>query len=144
MPRILITRPLPDAVIAAAQEIAEVEVRASTLPMKPGEMRGALAIFDAILPTLGDCFDAGIFADQSDPRAKLLANFGVGYNHIDVAAAKAAGVMVTNTPGAVTEATADIALTLMLMTCRRAGEANAWCARANGRAGIPPRCWVCI
>jgi lactate dehydrogenase-like 2-hydroxyacid dehydrogenase len=56
------------------------------------------------------------------PRARLLANFGVGYNHIDVAAARAAGLEVTNTPGAVTDATADIALTLMLMTARRAGE----------------------
>jgi lactate dehydrogenase-like 2-hydroxyacid dehydrogenase len=56
------------------------------------------------------------------PRCKLLANFGVGYNHIDVAAARAAGVAVTNTPGAVTDATADIAMTLILMTARRAGE----------------------
>jgi lactate dehydrogenase-like 2-hydroxyacid dehydrogenase len=67
-----------------------------------------------------------------EPRARLLANFGVGYNHIDVAAARAAGLAVTNTPGAVTDATADIALTLILMTARRAGEgermlrAGAW------------------
>ena len=56
------------------------------------------------------------------PRCKLLANFGVGYNHIDVAAARAAGVAVTNTPGAVTDATADIALTLILMSARRTAE----------------------
>jgi lactate dehydrogenase-like 2-hydroxyacid dehydrogenase len=56
------------------------------------------------------------------PRCRLLANFGVGYNHIDVAAASAVGIAVTNTPGAVTDATADIALTLILMTARRAGE----------------------
>lgn len=122
MPRILISRPLPDSVIAAAQELGEVELRHSTAPMKPGEMRGALTVFDAVLPTLGDRFDAAVFDGIDRPRCKLLANFGVGYNHIDVAAARAAGVMVTNTPGAVTDATADIALTLMLMTCRRAGE----------------------
>ncbi len=75
-----------------------------------------------MLPTLGDRFTAEVFADVPKPRARMLANFGVGYNHIDVAAAKAAGLIVTNTPGAVTEATADIALTLILMTARRAGE----------------------
>lgn len=125
MPRILITRPLPDTVIDAARALGEVEVRDSTLPMKPGEMRGALAVFDVILPTLGDRFDAEVFAGMDHPRTKLLANFGVGYNHIDVQAARAAGVAVTNTPGAVTDATADIALMLMLMTCRRASAAEA-------------------
>jgi lactate dehydrogenase-like 2-hydroxyacid dehydrogenase len=63
-----------------------------------------------------------VFADVPKPRAKMLANFGVGFNHIDVEAAKAAGIEVTNTPGAVTDATADIAMTLMLMSARRAGE----------------------
>jgi lactate dehydrogenase-like 2-hydroxyacid dehydrogenase len=56
------------------------------------------------------------------PKCKLIANFGVGHNHIDVGAARKLSISVTNTPGAVTDATADIALTLMLMTCRRAGE----------------------
>ena len=56
------------------------------------------------------------------PRARILANFGVGYNHIDVEVAKRAGLTVTNTPGAVTDATSDIAMTLMLMSCRRAAE----------------------
>jgi gluconate 2-dehydrogenase len=78
--------------------------------------------FDMVLPTLGDRFSAAVFADVPSPRARLLANFGVGYNHIDVAAAAAAGVGVTNTPGAVTDATADIALALILMTARRLGE----------------------
>jgi hydroxypyruvate reductase len=67
-------------------------------------------------------FSAEVFADVPRPRCRLLANFGVGYNHIDVAAAKAAGIAVTNTPGAVTDATADTAMCLMLMTARRAGE----------------------
>ena len=59
---------------------------------------------------------------MNKPRCKLLANFGAGYNHIDVNAAKEKRIMVTNTPGSVTDATADIAITLMLMTARRAGE----------------------
>ncbi len=68
----------------------------------------------------------------------MLANFGVGYNHIDAAAARAAGVAVTNTPGAVTDATADIALTLMLMSARRAGEGERLVRVGHlGRAGIP-------
>jgi hydroxypyruvate reductase len=71
---------------------------------------------------LGDVFSAEVFADVPAPRCKILANFGVGYNHIDAAAARAAGVEVTNTPGAVTDATADVAMTLMLMSARRAAE----------------------
>ncbi|WP_095588481.1 2-hydroxyacid dehydrogenase [Actibacterium ureilyticum] len=122
MARILLARPMPDSVRAAAAEIAEVEVRESNLPMKPGEMRAALTIYDAVMPTLGDMFTARTFDGLTNPRAKILANFGVGYNHIDVAAARAAGVAVSNTPGAVTDATADIAMTLILMSCRRAGE----------------------
>lgn len=129
--RLLITRPLPDQVMQAAAARFEVTARASTQPLSDAELRAALTDYDVVLPTLGDLFSAQVFADVT-PRAKLLANFGVGYNHIDVAAARAAGIAVTNTPGAVTEATADVALTLMLMTARRAGEgerllrAGAW------------------
>lgn len=120
--RILITRPLPKMVITAAQTEFDVTIRPQTRPMTGSEMISALNEFDVIAPTLGDEFRASIFAACPAPRARLLANFGVGYNHIDVEAARAAGVAVTNTPGAVTEATADIALTLILMSARRAGE----------------------
>mmetsp|Transcript_23469 Transcript_23469/g.41255 ORF Transcript_23469/g.41255 Transcript_23469/m.41255 type:complete len:264 (+) Transcript_23469:2438-3229(+) len=67
-------------------------------------------------------YSAAVFADVPEARCKMLANFGVGFNHIDVAAAKAAGIVVTNTPGAVTDATADIGVMLMLMSARRAAE----------------------
>lgn len=120
--RLLITRPLPDPVMEAARARFEVTARASTAPLSPAELRAALAEHDLVLPTLGDLFRADVFADVPKPRARMLANFGVGYNHIDVAAARAAGLEVSNTPGAVTDATADIALTLILMTARRAGE----------------------
>ena len=120
--KLLITRPLPDPVMQAARAQFDVKARASTQPLDAAELRAALRDFDLVLPTLGDRFDANVFADVPAPRAKLLANFGVGFNHIDTNAAKAAGVAVTNTPGAVTDATADVALTLMLMTARRAGE----------------------
>lgn len=120
--KLLITRPLPDPVLAAARARFDVTARASTLPLDGAELRAALTDYDVVLPTLGDLFKAEVFADVSAPRAKLLANFGVGFNHIDTKAAAALGIAVTNTPGAVTDATADIALTLLLMTARRAGE----------------------
>ena len=122
MKRLFVTRPLPEPVLARARELWDVTVRTSNAPMSPDEMHISLRDYDAVLPTLGDLYSAGVFADVPAPRCKILANFGVGYNHIDVTAAHAAGIAVTNTPGAVTDATADIAMTLMLMSARRAGE----------------------
>lgn len=120
--KLLITRRLPDPVLTAAKAAFDVTLRDDTQPLTRDEIRAALREFDCVLPTLGDTFDAAAFTETPTPRARLLANFGVGYNHIDVAAARAAGVAVTNTPGAVTDATADIAMTLILMSARRAAE----------------------
>lgn len=122
MQSLLITRCLPETIVAAARTRFDVTWRDATTPLNQAELRDALRDYDAILPTLGDLFTAQVFADVPTPRAKILANFGVGTNHIDTAAARSAGIHVTNTPGAVTDATADIALTLILMTARRAGE----------------------
>lgn len=130
--KLLISRRLPQSVMADAEARLDVTCRSVTTPMDHAECVAALGDYDIVLPTLGDAFGAEAFAAVPEPRCKLLANFGVGYNHIDVAAAQAAGVAVTNTPGAVTDATADIAMTLILMTARRAGEgermlrAGAW------------------
>jgi lactate dehydrogenase-like 2-hydroxyacid dehydrogenase len=129
---LLISRRLPESVMEAAEARFDVTCRSVTTPMDHAECVAALRDFDIVLPTLGDAFRAEAFAEVPEPRCRLLANFGVGYNHIDVDAARGAGVAVTNTPGAVTDATADIALTLILMTARRAGEgermlrAGAW------------------
>ena len=120
--KLLITRRLPDRVLEAARQRFDVTLRDRTEVLSAGELRAALRDYDAVLPTLGDRFQPDVFADVSAPRAKILANFGVGYNHIDVDAAKAAGLAVSNTPGAVTDATADIALSLILMAARRLGE----------------------
>ncbi|PKP71833.1 MAG: D-glycerate dehydrogenase [Alphaproteobacteria bacterium HGW-Alphaproteobacteria-4] len=117
--RVLVSRRLTPKVEAALAAF-ETHYRESAAPMTLSECRAALAGFDAVVPTLGDAFGAEAFTGPI--RARLLANFGVGVNHIDVVAARAAGVTVTNTPGAVTDATADIALTLLLMSARRAGE----------------------
>lgn len=137
MQRLLITRRLPDTVLDAARARFDVTLRDRTDPLSPDELRAALRDFDAVLPTLGDRFQAEVFADVPKPRATILANFGVGYNHIDAEAAKAAGVAVSNTPGAVTDATADIALGLILMTARRLGEGERL-LRAGGWAGWGP------
>lgn len=122
MKRVLISRPMPPKTLAAVEEGFDVEVRQSNKPMSAGELRAGFAVYDAMMVTLGDEITAELLSDFGRPRCKMVANFGVGVNHIDVAACTAHGVTVSNTPGAVTDATADIALTLMLMTARRAGE----------------------
>ncbi len=106
--------------LEAAQAEFDVTLRTETEGLTPPEAAEALVKYDAILPTLGDQFTGAAFGKQT--KCKVLANFGVGFNHIDVTAATKAGVMVSNTPDVVTDATADIALTLILSTCRRAGE----------------------
>jgi len=129
--KLLLTRAFPQATIDAAFGYFDVTVRDDLEVMSVAEAAQALRDYDAILLTIGDQFPAAAFAG-GDIRCKVLANFGVGYNHIDVAAAKAAGVQVSNTPDVVTDATADIAMTLILAACRRAGEgermlrAGAW------------------
>lgn len=120
MKKLLITRAMPDATVVAAQAVFDVTVREFGDGLLPDEAAAALCEYDAILATIGDQFIATAFAGEI--RCKVIANFGVGYNHIDVAAAKAAGVLVSNTPDVVTDATADIAMTLILSACRRAGE----------------------
>ena len=122
MSKVLIGRNLPESVVDEARALFDVTYRDSPYPLSREEMLEALAVYDGVLVTLGDGFSAEVFEQAGAPRAKILANFGVGFNHIDVAAAESAGITVTNTPGAVTDATADIAMTLMLMTCRRAAE----------------------
>lgn len=121
-PRLLITRRLPDLVLSQAMTRYDVTLRDETSALSEAEAVAALHDYDAVLPTLGDRFTPAVFAQSPAPRCRILANFGVGYNHIDVPGARASGITVTNTPGAVTDATADTAMTLMLMTARRAGE----------------------
>lgn len=120
MKTLLITRQLPQVVIDAARETFDVTLREETAGLTLVQAAEALASYDAILPTLGDQFSANAF--PKSPRCGVLANFGVGYNHIDTETAKQAGIQVSNTPDVVTDATADIAMTLILATCRRAGE----------------------
>lgn len=136
MKTLLISRLLPDSVLEAANARYDVTLRNTTDVMSEAEVSAALGDYDAILPTLGDRFTAKAIAAGGD-RCKLIANFGVGYNHIDTEAARAKGIAVTNTPGAVTDATADIAMTLILMTARRAGEGERM-VRAGAWTGWQP------
>lgn len=119
MLKLLITRTIAEPVLKQARELFDVTL-AETGLTTPKDCADAMAHYDAILPTLGDAFSADAFA--GDLRCKILGNFGVGYNHIDADAAGAAGVIVSNTPDVLTDATADLALTLLLATARRAGE----------------------
>ncbi|MFC0340604.1 2-hydroxyacid dehydrogenase [Paracoccus niistensis] len=119
--RLLVTRRMTAAAEKAISEVFDATFRDSTAPLTEPEAIAALRENDAVLPTLGDPFNAGVLG-TARRRARVLANFGAGFNHIDLQAARAAGIVVTNTPDVVTDATADIALTLILMTARRAGE----------------------
>ncbi|KAG1647802.1 Glyoxylate reductase [Nymphon striatum] len=117
--KLLITRPIATPVLEQAQNAFDVTLHEGGA-LSVEQAAQALAEYDAILPTLGDAFTAEAFV--GDIRCKMIGNFGVGYNHIDADAAAAAGVIVSNTPDVLTDATADIALTLLLATARRAGE----------------------
>lgn len=116
--KLLVTRLMTDRATQAIRD--RFDATFDDTPLGPEKAAQALADYDAIMPTLGDAFPAAAFVGK--PRCRIIANFGAGYNHIDVKAAAGAGVVVTNTPDVVTDATADIALTLILMTMRRASE----------------------
>lgn len=120
-PVVIVTRRLPDSVEAALAESFDVRLNQADTPYSAAALAQALRTADAVLCTVTDRFTASHFT-QGGLRARVLANFGVGVNHIDLDAARAAGVIVTNTPGVLTDDTADLALALILMTMRRLGE----------------------
>lgn len=117
--RVLVTRRWPDEVERTLQERFEVVLNEADRALSGAELAQAMSEFDVICPTVSDKIDAAVIGGGE--RVKLIANYGVGFDHIDLAAAKAKGIAVTNTPGVLTDATADIAMTLLLMTARRAG-----------------------
>lgn len=119
-PRVRITRRLPAAVEAALREEFDAELSADDAPSTPASLRAALREADAVLATVTDRMTADLF--EGPLRARIIANFGVGVNHIALDAARAAGLTVTNTPGVLTDDTADLAMLLMLAVLRRAGE----------------------
>jgi lactate dehydrogenase-like 2-hydroxyacid dehydrogenase len=119
-PRVLLTRRWPAEVEAHLDGLYDLARNHADLPMSAAALAEASQAYDAICPTVTDTIDATMLAAPG--RLRILGNFGVGTNHIDLAAARAAGIAVTNTPDVLTDATADIAMTLLLMSARRAGE----------------------
>lgn len=135
-PKVIVTRRWPAAAEARLRELFDVELNETDTPMSRDQLKEALRKADAVLPTVTDAIDADVL-NVEPLRAKILGNFGVGFNHIDIAAAKACGITVTNTPDVLTDCTADIAMTLMLMVARRAGEGERQ-VRAGGWTGWRP------
>lgn len=119
--RVALTRRWPEPVEQALSQDFDLRVMPDNRAMSADELSDALAWADVLCPTVTDAITAELLAAPA-VNAKLLANFGVGFNHIDVAAASQAGICVTNTPGVLTDATAEIALTLLLTSARRASE----------------------
>ena len=131
-----LTRRYPDAVEAAFAEHFDVITNPTDVPRTAGELVEAIGACDVFVPTVTDQITAALL-EHPARRAQLVANVGVGYNHIEVAAARRAGVIVTNTPDVLTDDTADIAIALMLMAARRLGEGERL-TRAGRFAGLAP------
>ena len=104
-------------------------------PFSAAELRAALAEADALCATVSDQLPAALFPEA--PRCRIIANFGVGLDHIDLAAARAKGIAVTNTPDVLTECTADLAMALILMSARQAGEGERILRRGQWRGWRP-------
>ena len=120
-PRILVTRKWPERVEALIAERYDATFNDDDAPLREAALVAAMRDYDAICPTITDRLHAAILG-VTGRRVKMIANYGAGFEHIDLAVARAADIIVTNTPDVLTDATADIAVTLMLMTARRAGE----------------------
>ena len=119
--KVIVSRAWPAEVEATLKEKYDVQLNENDVAMTKDEMKEALGNCDAFLPTVTDPVDAEVLS--AEPlRATFIGNFGVGFNHIDLDAAKARGLTVTNTPEVLTDCTADIAMALMLTVARRTGE----------------------
>jgi len=135
-PKLLLTRKLPDTVESAACVKFDVTTNPGDRALSRDDLQLALTRYDAILTTVTDSFSAYVFTNIST-RCRILANFGVGYSHIDLMAAKNAGMHVTNTPDVLTDCTADLAMTLILMAARRAGEGDRLVRRGHWKGWTP-------
>ncbi|RJL19421.1 2-hydroxyacid dehydrogenase [Paracoccus siganidrum] len=120
-PRVLVTRRWPAAVEARLSQIFDVQLNLADKPLAPDDFLAAMREYDAILPTVTDRIGAPAL-ELHRPQTRILANYGVGYSHIDLNRVSRHGIVVTNTPDVLSECTADLAMTLLLMVARRAGE----------------------
>jgi glyoxylate reductase len=120
-PIVLVTRKLPDPVETRMMELFDARLNIDDHPMSQAELIEAVSYADVLVPTVRDLVDATVLA-AAGPQLKLLASFGTGVDHIDLAAASARGITVTNTPGVLTEDTADMTMALILALARRMNE----------------------
>ncbi len=121
-PRVIVTRTLPARVEARLRDMFTVSLNHNDEPFGAKKLMQAMLSADAVLATLGDQLDERTILAMGKRRVQIVANFGVGVNHIDLEAAEDDGLVVTNTPGVLTDATADLAMTLILNVTRRTWE----------------------
>ena len=122
--RVVVTRKLPDSIETRMMELFSVDLNLDDKAMTRDQLEEAVRDCDVLVPTVTDRIDAGLI-EQAGDRLKLIASFGTGVDHIDLRAAKARGITVTNTPGVLTEDTADMTMALILAVPRRLVEGNA-------------------
>ncbi len=120
-PRVVVTRRIPEPALEALGAVTDLWVSLHDRPLETDELYAAVAGADAVVTLLHDRVD-GALLDAAGPQLRCVANVAVGYDNIDVPAASERGVLVTNTPGVLTDATADLAMALILMVTRRLGE----------------------
>jgi len=135
-PKVIVTRKLPDPVETRMRELFDAELNLSDEAMGREQLEEAVGRCDVLAPTITDRIDAALL-EKAGERLKLIANFGAGVDHIDVAAANARGITVTNTPGVLTEDTADLTMALVMATARRIVE-GANVVQAGGFTGWTP------
>jgi glyoxylate reductase len=120
-PLVIVTRKLPDAIETRMMELFDTRLNLDDTPLTQGQLVAAVQQADVLVPTITDRVDAAVLA-QAGPRLKLIASFGTGVDHIDIASARTRGITVTNTPAVLTEDTADMTMALILATSRRLAE----------------------
>ncbi len=121
--KVILTRRLPEPVETRMNELFDVELNATDTPMSREQLSDAMARADVLVPTLGDRIDQRLLAQAGD-GLRLIANYGAGFDHIDVQTALQRGIMVSNTPGVLTEDTADMTMAMILSVPRRLREGN--------------------
>ena len=122
-PTIILTRKLPDSSETRMRELFNAELNPQDTPLSRDELVSAMQRADVLVPTVTDRLDAEVI-EQAGPQLKLIASFGAGVDHIDLHAAKAKGITVTNTPGVLSEDTADVTMALILSVPRRLAEGD--------------------
>jgi glyoxylate reductase len=120
-PLVIVTRKLPDAIETRMMELFSVRLNLDDQPLGQAELIEAVKAADVLVPTVTDRIDAKVLS-QAGPKLRLIASFGTGVDHIDLATARQRGITVTNTPGVLTEDTADMTMALILSVPRRLAE----------------------